>query len=161
MQFLQWLADSPLGMWVSNSETYGYYILLSVHAIGMGVVAGVILMLCARLLGFAREMPLHIFDKLFTLAKYGFFFNALSGAGLFAANGVNLVKNVPFLLKLTFILLGGVSLLFMARAVEQDRAVLNSGEVASSKIKTLAVITAVLWIAEILSGRIIAYTISY
>ena len=161
MEFLQWLADSPVGIWVSSSETYGYYILLSVHAIGMGIVAGVILMLCARLLGFARDLSLNIFDKLFTIAKYGFFFNALSGAALFAANGTNLVKNVPFLLKLTFIVLGGIGLLLTSRSVERERAMLSNGEAASVKIKVLAFVTGLLWIAAILSGRIIAYTISY
>ena len=161
MGFLQWLANSPLGVWVSSSETYGYYILLSVHAIGMSIVAGVIFMLCVRLLGYAKDLPVNVFDRLFSIAKWGFVFNALSGVGLFAANGINLVKNVPFLLKLTFILVGGVSLLLMARAVVTERDAISSGAQASAKIKTLAVITATLWVAVILSGRIIAYTIRY
>ena len=38
---------------------------------------------------------------------------------------------------------------------------LSNGEAASVKIKALALVTGLLWIAAILSGRIIAYTISY
>lgn len=161
MEFLQWLANTPLAMWVLASETYGYYIMLSVHAVGMGVVAGVVLMLCIRLLGFARDVPLSIFDRLFTIAKWGFVFNALSGAALFAANGANLVKNTPFLLKLTCIALGGVTLLILSRQVERDRAALAGGGEASGQIKLVAGVTMALWIAAILSGRIIAYTITY
>jgi len=161
MGFLEWLAATPVAAWVLASDTYGYYILLSVHAIGMGIVAGVIFILCARLLGFANDVPLNIFDRLLTIAKWGFVFNALSGAGLFIANGPNLIKNTPFLLKLAFIAVGGITLLLLVRAAAKERPALNEGAPASVNVKVLAAVTATLWVAAILSGRIIAYTISY
>ncbi len=161
MGFLQWLAATPVAAWVLASETYGYYIMLSVHAVGMAIVAGIIFMLCARLLGFAKDAPLGVFDRPFTLAKWGFLFNALSGAALFAANGPNLVKNTPFLLKLTFIAIGGLTLLLMTRAAQKERVAIDGGASASVQVRGLAAVTAALWVAAILSGRIIAYTITY
>ena len=158
MEFLQSLSQSPLFSWVSGQQL-AYYSLLSGHAIGMGVVVGIVYMLCARVLGFTG-VPLAIFDRLYQLAWAGFVLNLITGLLLFAANGKHLIENTPFILKLTFIALGGVSLWGMSRALAAQPA--GTAQVgASPQARVLAVVTLLLWTAAIVCGRIIAYTISY
>jgi hypothetical protein len=160
MRFLEWLAQSSLGVWVSESG-YAYYLLLAGHAIGMTIVVGTAFMLSARVLGFRKSVPIDIFDRLFQLAWMGFGLNALTGVVLFAANGKNLVQNAPFLWKLTFIALGGIALWFLAGAVERDQPRLAATGEASGQAKVFATITLACWTAAIIAGRIIAYTIKY
>ena len=161
MSFLEWLQDSPVGDWVRSSD-YGYYVMLSGHAIGMGVVTGIVLMLGLRTLGFAKDQPLLIFERLFTIAWWGFTLNFITGMALFSANGPNLVKNIPFISKLSFIAVGGVMVWLLWRQLMEERlVVIDANGPASTKAKALAVATLVCWVVAIMFGRIIGYTIDY
>ncbi len=160
MEFLDWLSRSPLGTGVSENQVV-YYGLLSGHAIGMSIVVGIIFVLGARVLGFARAVPIRTFEQLYRLAWAGFGLNLLTGLLLFAANGRHLFENTPFLLKLTFIALGGLALWAVSRSLAADpRDVAGEGR-PSARSKSIAVVMLLLWTAAIISGRIIAYTIKY
>lgn len=160
MEFLDWLSRSPLGAWVVENQLV-YYGLLSCHAIGMSIVVGIVFMLGVRVLGFGRAVPYATFEQLYRLAWAGFGLNFLTGLLLFAANGRHLVENPPFLLKLTFIALGGLALWSLARTLQAEPQGTSGGGRASTRAKTIAVIMVALWTAAILCGRIIAYTIDY
>ncbi len=161
MNFLTSLQENPIGAWVLSSD-YGYYICLVGHAIGMSVVVGALLMVCIRVLGFSKEQPLLQFEPLFAVAWAGFLLNAVTGLALFMANGPNLVKNPPFLIKIAFIFGGGLYMWALWRRLETDRAVvLDANGPASIRAKILAVATMAFWVAAIMAGRLIAYTIDY
>jgi hypothetical protein len=161
MEFLKWLGDTPVAHWVSDNMIV-YYGLLAGHAIGMGVVVGFVYMLSARVLGFGRDIPLVTFAPLYRLVWASFGLNFATGILLFSANPRNLVENTPFLLKLTFIGLGGVSLWALNRSLEAEPAPVSAGgTTASARSRTLALTTALVWTAAIVSGRIIAYTVKY
>ena len=149
-----------MARWVVESD-YGYYILLAGHAIGMGVVAGIMFMLSIRVLGFGKEEPLSVFTRLFPVDWMGFALNAFTGVVLFASNGRHLLENIPFDLKLAMIALGGVAVFALWRVVQTDEPFLAGTAAASSRTKVLAVLTFCLWTGAIIAGRIIGYTISY
>lgn len=159
--FLTDVQATPLADWVLSSS-YGYYVLLTGHAVGMGVVVGSVAMLCIRVLGFSREQPIRQFNGLLKLAGAGFALNAATGLTLFIANGPNLVKNPPFLTKLTCIAFGGACLWALWRRLASEQAVMSqSGGTASFQAKLLACATLSFWIFAIMAGRLIAYTIDY
>jgi hypothetical protein len=159
--FLVALQATPFADWVLTS-TFGYYALLAGHALGMAIVVGTVFMLCLRVLGFAKDQPLLQFERLFGFAAAGFVLNLGTGLTLFAANGPNLAKNPPFLLKISLIVLGGVFLLLLWRRVMSERAVIvDAGGPASTQARALALITFGLWLCAIMAGRLIAYTIDY
>ena len=161
MNFLTSLQENPIGAWVLSSD-YGYYICLVGHAIGMGVVVGAVLMLCIKVLGFSKEQPLLAFEPLFRVAWAGFILNAATGLALFMANAPNLAKNPPFLIKISFIALGGVFIGLLWRRLMEERAVvIDTGGQASSPAKALAAFTLAFWLLAIMAGRLIAYTIEY
>ena len=161
MEFLNWLGASPLAHWVSeNMEVY--YSLLAGHAIGMGVVVGFVYMLSARVLGFGGDIPLSIFDRLYHLTWAAFGLNFATGVLLFSANPRNLLENPPFLLKLSFIAVGGVMLWALSRSLQAEPLPVSAGATAASaRSRTLAWATILVWTAAIVSGRIIAYTVKY
>ena len=161
MEFLNWLGASPLAHWVSDNMIV-YYTLLAGHAIGMGVVVGFVYMLSARVLGFSPDIPLTIFDRLYHLIWAAFGLNFATGVLLFSANPRNLLANAPFVLKLSFIALGGVALWALSRSLQAEPVpVAAGGTVASARSRTLAIVAILLWTAAIVSGRIIAYTVKY
>ena len=161
MEFLNWLGASPVAHWVSDNMEV-YYSLLAGHAIGMGVVVGFVYMLAARVLGFGLDIPLTVFDRLYHLTWAAFGLNFATGLFLFSANPRNLLANPPFILKLSFIALGGVGLWALSRSLQAEPvAVSAGGTTASARSRTLALVTLLLWTAAIVSGRIIAYTVKY
>lgn len=161
MNFLESLQSTPVGDWVLASD-YGYYLMLVGHAIGMAVVVGVTVVLCIRVLGFAKEQPLLQLEGLFRVAWAGFALNAATGIALFMANGPNLVKNPPFLIKISCILLGGLCIQLLWRQLMMERAVVvEANGAASVRAKLFACITLGCWLMAIMAGRLIAYTIDY
>lgn len=160
MEFLNWLAETGLATYIKESA-WTYYGLLGIHAIGMGIVVGSVFMLCLRINGFSRGLPISVFDPLFRFVWWGFFANLGSGLLLFASNGPNLIVNTPFLLKIAFIVAGGIATMILWRKIEIERPALTAGTSASGALRALAVIDFTLWFAAIVAGRIIAYTIDY
>jgi hypothetical protein len=144
-----------LSTWVRESN-YGYYIMLNGHAIGMALVVGVVLMLDLRVLGFASELPLSLFDRLLTVGWVGFALNFASGFVLFAAQGPRYLANLPFLIKIVLIVLGGFAMWALGRMLrtsEPKLALPSSG-------RTFAAFSILFWVGAIAAGRLIAYTLA-
>jgi hypothetical protein len=160
MNFLESLGESPVAEWILYTD-YGFYITLAGHAVGMAVVVGMVYMLAARTLGFAQGVPLRIFDKMVTIAWLGFALNAITGVMLFTANGVNLVQNPSFIVKLILIAIGGVVASLQWRNLNANPEVMEGSVAASSQARIMAVASLVLWTGAIVAGRIIGYTANY
>jgi cellulose synthase/poly-beta-1,6-N-acetylglucosamine synthase-like glycosyltransferase len=87
---------------------------------------------------------------------------AITGLALFSANGPNLVKNWPFIFKLSFIAIGGIFVWLLWKQLMREReVVVDQNGAASQKAKILAGITLFCWVSAIMWGRIIGYTIDY
>src|SRR5258708_35441609 len=83
----------------------------------MGLVVGICVMFCARVLGYSRKMPLDAFNKLFGLAWFGFWMNAVSGAVLFSGSPRRLLETPAFVIKMVLIVAAGFSLWLLARTL--------------------------------------------
>jgi hypothetical protein len=160
MAFLTWLEATGLGVWVRESY-FGYPLVLAAHSIGMAIVVGVVLILCIRVLGYARLVPMSAFETLFNVAWVGFIINAVSGVLLFCGNASHLAVNWAFLLKIALIIAGGVSLWILWKTVGGGGSEMAADGTATAKAKTISVITILFWLGAILAGRLIGYTIQY
>ena len=164
MEFLAWLEQTDASVWLRESD-WGHPIILCFHAVGMGLVVGVSLMFCARVLGYSKSFPLAGFDKLFGLAWFGFAMNAVSGVLLFIGEPRRLLLTPAFLIKMILIIFAGFSLWILARALQSAEhpagvnVVSLREEVVSRSAKIAAIFPIVLWLGAIISGRLIGYTI--
>lgn len=160
--FLEWLEALPPSEWVATSEV-GYPLMLSIHSIGMSAVVGILLMLDARVLGFAPGIPIAAFRKYMPYAWIGFFLNLVSGVLLFNATAHRLLENWPFLSKMGCICLAGLVSwrLWANLKAEGLSASPDSTAVVSNASKMLAVSSIVLWVLAIMFGRLIAYIMDY
>lgn len=154
MNFLYWLEESTVGVWVAQS--WGYPLVLSTHAVGMSIVVGTVIMFNLRLLGFAGGVPLSFFNKLAPVFLLGVILNVLSGLALFSGNPVKFFFHPVFWIKISLLVLGGLTAwweLHTIRRADFDEDLHKSK--ASTKI--IAVFALVFWLAAIVAGRLIAY----
>jgi hypothetical protein len=158
MEFLAWLEGTEISQWVQASD-WGYPIILCLHSVGMGLVVGLILVLNLRVLGYAKAIPLSSFQGLLTVAWLGFAVNAGSGMLLFMANATRLIANWTFQLKLALIVLGGLCIWSLWRLLKRNADIFRGTGATTGRMKVQAVITILLWLGAITSGRYIAYVL--
>jgi hypothetical protein len=154
MSFLTWLQETQFAQFL-GADPYAYPILLCFHAIGMGAVVGLVWVMSARVLGYPKSLTLPTFHTLSTIALWGFALNTLSGLLIFSTEATRVIVNLDFQLKMACILLGGIAVWYMLRVLPDD------GDDASFPIsaKIVAALTSLAWLAAIVFGRQIAYTI--
>ena len=152
---LEWLESSYIARMVQESA-WGYPIVLSAHAVGMAILAGIVLMINFRVLGLAPRVPLSALKSIYKVALIGLVINAISGTMLFVANPDAFVQSTPFWLKMGNLVIGITLLLVMAKRLFPSPGIVE-GAAPGSNIRTLAWISSIAWFGVIVMGRLIAY----
>jgi hypothetical protein len=155
MAFLSWLESTGYVKWMLDSLV-AYPFMLTVHALGLALTVGVLLALDLRLLGLYRTIPLTSIDRLLGIAWVGIGLNAFTGLSIFMTEATRYVTNVPFILKMVFVVLGIVNLAAMQRVLRGNVAMLEAGQVPP-RGRGLAIGSALFWVMAVVTGRLIAY----
>jgi len=154
--FLLWLQSLPFAVWVAESDSiWGFAFMLFAHAVGMGLTAGIAFVVCLRLLGVGREIPVSALRGLFRLFWWGFYLNLITGFVLFTTDATAIARAPLLWVKLVLL---GFGLLTMARLrgfIDSDR----SDSAVPSGVRKTAVVCVLLWLGVITSGRLIAYEV--
>jgi hypothetical protein len=155
--FFAWLESTSFSIWMRESPSiFSFPMILAVHTIGLGLLAGINVALDLRMLGFAARVPIGEFRRLWPFLWLGLWMNALSGIALLAAYPTKALTNPLFYIKLALI---GAALLIL-RSIRRFRL---ADEIAPTtrgqwSIKTLAMASLVCWAGAIAAGRFLAYT---
>ena len=155
--FFAWLESTAFSIWMRESPSiFSFPMILAVHTIGLGLLAGINVALDLRMLGFAPRVPIAEFGRLWPFLWLGLWMNALSGVALLAAYPTKALTNPFFYTKLAFI---GAALVIL-RAIRRFRLTddIRTPIHARWSIKTLAIASMVCWAAAIAAGRFLAYT---
>ena len=155
MTFLASLEQSALARYVQENPV-GYPLVLTTHAVGMAVLAGIVLMINFRVLGFARDVPLQYFHRLLKLALVGLLLNLVSGVMLFVADASAHAANVAFLVKIALLITGGTLLIVLARRLAPTAGG-DAAALESDSTRLIAGVSVAVWIGVIVAGRLIAY----
>jgi hypothetical protein len=151
---LEWLQDLPFSMWIAGSESLlSFPLVLFLHSVGMGLSAGTAYVVCMRLVGVGRPLPVSSLRVLFKIFWGGFFLNLVTGSILFAAHATTTGYVPMYYAKLTLIAVGMVLSVPIRRFVDGER----SDGVIPGRVKGLAVLSLLVWTAVITTGRLIAY----
>src|ERR1700726_3800237 len=104
MDVLMRIQQSEFCQWIRGTESvFGYYGILTLHTIGMGIVVSISACIELRVLGFAPGLRLGPLEQLFPVLWLGFWINALSATILLATDATNKLASVDFYLKMTLI----------------------------------------------------------
>ncbi len=152
---LDWLQNTGIARMVQES-IWGYPIVLSSHAVGMAILAGIVLMINFRILGLAPAIPLSALKTMFRFALVGLVINLVSGLMLFVANADAFFQSNPFRIKI-ILLIVGITLMVKMSGQFFDRTDSVEDMVPTKQVKTMAVISSVAWFGVIIAGRLIAY----
>jgi len=151
LNFLESISQTPLVRWAAESD-WGYPIVLTTHAIGMGLVVGILLMFDLRVLGVAARIPISAIRSYFRVAWFGLAINVCSGTLLFFINYTAFLHNTAFLTKISLLVLAGFGTWLLAREVSVANVV------TTRRARVLAGVCVLLWLGAIVAGRIVGYT---
>lgn len=154
MGFFIWLEQTGLAEWVRSSVP-GYPLMIASHAIGMGVMVGLAIVLDLRLVGRFNALPYSAVQRFMGVAWLGFGLNFLSGLGLFAAQAVQYLTDWVFLTKLGLVMLGAITAAYLQGAVGRDAD--GWGLAAPAGVRLVAVASIIFWVGAIIMGRLTAY----
>lgn len=152
----RWIESSALSVWTRESTSVlAFPAILSAHAIGMALAAGVNAALALHLLGVGSAIPTQEFRRFVPVLWAGFWLNAASGLLLLIAYPTKALTNPVFYVKLSLIVVA------LAIYTVLDRRVLRGPADPRWRRgpgRWLAVASLVSWAGAITAGRLLAYT---
>ena len=155
--FFLWIEGSWLSVWLREAITiWAFPFVLVLHTIGLAFMVGVNVAIDLRALGGAMGVPLISLRRYYRVMWAGFWINAFSGVLLLIAYPTKALTNPLFYLKLTLIAVGVV--LAMKIRVYLTSGTVGANDAAPRRLRTLAAVSLLLWVASITAGRLLAYT---
>jgi hypothetical protein len=131
--------------------------MLSVHAFGLALTVGVLLAIGLRLLGFYATIPLTSLGGLLGLAWVGIVLNTITGVSIFMTRASQYISDVPFIVKMVFVVLGSISLAVMQRVLSRDAPGWQAAGHVPALGRRVALSSMLFWTAAVVTGRLIAY----
>jgi hypothetical protein len=154
------IEESGLSMWIRDSPSiFAFWFILSLHALGMGLLVGASAIIDLRILGVARDLPLAPLKRLYGIIWAGFWIQIVSGALLLIAYPTKALMNPDFYVKMALIGASVAIMQMLKKRVFEDAGL--SEAAMMMKGKTLAAWSLVLWAGAITAGRLLAYTYTY
>jgi hypothetical protein len=152
---LIWLEATPLADWVRMS-TIGYPLMITLHAIGMGVMVGIALMLDGRLLGRFAGIPYQSLQRFLGIGWVGLGINTISGSCLFAAQATQYIVDPVYMTKMGLVLLGAITAAMIQTWLNRDAGKWETGT-PPGNVRLVAVLSIIFWVTAIVTGRLTAY----
>ena len=154
------IEESGLSTWIRDSPSiFAFWFILSLHAIGMGLLVGASAIIDLRILGVAKDLPLSPLKGLYRIIWIGFAIQVVSGTLLLIAYPTKALTNPDFYLKLTLVALAVVAMQKLKTKVFEDASLSDS--TMMMKGRALAMWSLLLWFGVVTSGRMLAYTYVY
>jgi len=133
-----------------------------IHTLGIVLVAGTIMLVDLRLLGFGlRGAPIQeLVARIVPATLWGFALMAVSGALLFSSEAVKMYNSDAFRIKMLLLALAGANALIFHRTVYRNAASWDPSG-APLRARLAGLLSLIFWIAVIAAGRAIAYAPGY
>lgn len=138
-----------------SGSLVGYPLVLFLHTLGLGAVAGLSGALDLRVLGVGPRIPLTSLTRFFPIIWAAFGVSAISGLILLVAEAEAKLASPVFWFKMTFLALALVNMHFLRTRVFADPQI--DVKPIGNQAKLLAVTSLLLWVAVTTAGRLMAY----
>jgi hypothetical protein len=155
-RLLTWLENTRYSDWILTSAE-GWPMMLSIHAIGLALIVGIVFAMNLRMLGFYSTIPLTSLYDILRIAWIGIWLNVITGLSIFMTQANSYVVSTPFRLKITFIVLGIANLVYTQKVLQREAASWQAAGAVPRNGVLLAVSSLIFWILAVVTGRLIAY----
>jgi len=155
--FSIWLKATPFSGAILN---YGWIwpTCEILHFIGMAFLIGIAGLLDLRILGLGKGIPIGLIHQLLPWGIGGFVINLITGILFFSGDPFQYVHNIAFQLKLLFIAVAGLNVLyFYGAGVLVKVEALGPEEDAPIDAKIVAGVSLAAWIAVMYMGRMLPF----
>lgn len=142
---------SSVGLWLTGAtgNYTAYPMTLSAHGLGMMTVMGVVIAFNMRVLGFAKDISVSAYDRLFIIGWAGFILNLVSGLLLLTGYFSTYIFQGSFQLKMALIIAGGILMKLIMSGIRSGR---------DQKVTMLLSVACLAsWTGAIVTGRLMAY----
>ena len=158
MEILGAIEASGFSMWIKESST-GYVAILAFHTWGLVFLVGISGIIAVRILGVARSMPLAPTEAFFPLMWVGLLINAVTGGLLLMLYPTKYFVDLSFYIKLVcvvtaIVIIRKLQLILFHSGVDAETAA------ESKRVKSLATILLIVWLAATVTGRVMAYSVA-
>jgi len=151
---LDWFAFNWLGN-AMRTVRWLYPLGQVLHFVGLCFLAGAIVLVDVRLLGFLRRLPARAVLSAIPIALAGFAVNAITGVAFFASDPYRFWFDAAFRFKLLAILLAGVNALWFTLTEQRRVLAAPAASDFGAATKISASLSLTLWIAVIVFGRLL------
>jgi hypothetical protein len=159
-QFLNWLEGTPIAVAILENEVLFPWI-ESFHVLAIALVVGTISIVDLRLIGLAsrnRAVTILMREVLpYTWAAFGV--AAITGLLLFSSNALKYAHNFYFQAKMALLVLAGCNMVAFHRIGTREIARWDVAGGTPVAAKTLGGISLLVWIAVVVCGRWIGFTL--
>jgi len=158
LSICQWIHQTPLSIAIRES-IWVYPILNVLHCVGILLVAGTIVVVDLRLLGFGlrRASISSVIDQVlpWTLGGFGFMF--ITGSLLAWSEPVRLYRSLFFPWKLLFLALAGLNAFFFHYGVYRCVGSWDTASLTPARARWAGAVSILCWICVIAAGRAVGY----
>jgi hypothetical protein len=158
LNFFEQLSETPWSVALHESEI-AYSLIESLHVWSLCLFFGMTVMFDLRLLGWTmRKVPVsEVIRRLQPWTIAGFVLMVITGTLLVYAIPLRSYQNIFFRTKMLLLLLAGVNILIFHSRVFPGVAKWDADAIPPKAARIAGALSLVLWIAIVVSGRMIAY----
>ena len=158
---LQWLYDSPVGTAIRENGTLFPWI-ESVHVLSITLVVGSIFIVDLRLLGIASKSRAvsRLTGEVLPLTWTMFVLAAITGGLLFSSNAVKYAHNIFFLAKMSLLVVAFLNMVVFHVITSRGIEHWDESPHPPTKARLAGAVSMALWIAVIVCGRWIGFTMT-
>ena len=158
-QFAEWLSTTFLSVFIQNHNSWIIPTIQTIHIVGIGVVLGSVFMIDLRILGWAgTDQTLRQTTSRFAPWLTGALCLQLAtGILMVIGEPVRELVNFSFWLKMFLVALGTLIAAIFLITLPKHQQQWEETLVNRRSVKSLAILTFLIWVCIIILGRLIAY----
>jgi hypothetical protein len=158
-QFAEWLSRTSLSILIQTHHEWVIPTIQSVHIVAIGVVLASVLMIDLRILGWAgRDQTLRETTRRFgPWLSWALFVLLCTGVLMIVGEPVRELLSFSFWLKMSFVAVGTLLAAVLQITLKRNEQHWEQTLVHRGSVKSLAVLTLLIWVCIVILGRLIAY----
>ena len=150
-----WLESTSLALWVK--ESWGWPLALTIHTFGSATIVGFSFIIFLRSFGLLQTIPPPALTSLLPYIWVCVVLQACSGILLWLTKPARYLEAGVFDVKLALIVGGIAATMYFQKALKHEASDWASSGVISARGLKFIVMTAFIWAAVLIAGRLTAY----
>ena len=152
---LEAIGTSDFAMWVD--ESWGWPLALTIHALGMATVVGLMFIIGLRLAGAFPSIPYSSLSRLLPLIWIAVVLQAISGFTLWVTKPAQYLGDVMFDTKFALVIIASLVMWYWQATFKREVAAWEAAGSVSARGLKITAATCFFWAAVTVGGRLTAY----